>query len=169
VKDPVTITKVEDGWIGGAAKGFLWHSAQRPGADSLAMFIESTVRDAKRFCASQEPVFLSVQPSGRGKASVLRIVPAIKPESFLVVGHAFRFLELNPYHQRWYLCSTSRYATPLTRETADALCARIQLESVHDADADPAARVLKDDAERTPQLVPDLPPYTAQPAGSRVA
>ncbi len=148
----VTILRVEDGWAGSPIKGFLHHSGQPGGSDGLPIYSPAILADAKRFCAANIPVRVFVDYFGKGKASVSSIT---RPpgHSFLVTGSGDRFLEVNPYHQRWYWASLSRLACPLTEADAIALCAAVQVADVDDAMQDPAARVIADYDQRHPRTL----------------
>lgn len=69
----VVITKVEPGWPGGKAKGFLFHSGQMAGDDGIAIYEDQLKALADELCQLREPVTLETKLPASGKAYVKTI------------------------------------------------------------------------------------------------
>lgn len=82
-QQPVLITKVEAGWAGSKAKGFLHHSGQRAGEDGIPIYKDQLVTLASECCQAKEPVMLGYKTPASGKpyvASIHRIGGTDQPE-----------------------------------------------------------------------------------------
>jgi len=78
----VLIVKVEAGWSGGKAKGFVRHSGLAEGAEALAVYSDSVMKIAEAYCQDAQPCRLDLTVPASGKP-YLRGIARVAPDAVL--------------------------------------------------------------------------------------
>lgn len=78
----VLITKVEPGWAGAKAKGFVRHSGLAEGADALPVYSDSVMKVAEAYCQDAQPCRVEVTVPNSGK-TYLRGIVRVAPDAVL--------------------------------------------------------------------------------------